>query len=162
MHAQAIRHPQMRAAPYPGATPMGAQQFLPPDPNAMLIRQRSNPFRWMASPLVIVIALLVFAEVSAPVKLKPSNILGDAAGRFYGGIMQAANEKELDLMEQTSVAQALGVREAQRSNFDGLCAASGVLDLQLGHLCQRMTDAYFAEALPPARTYRDRYRGHLR
>lgn len=168
MHpSRTLTYKNARAGPYAGHhTGMHAvgpaPQFLPPDPQGMLIQQRAHPLRWMVHPFFILFLALLAVEAFAPTALKPSYHIGEAGGRVIGGIMQATNEKELDLAEQLPYADALGERERMRSNFTGLCAASGVLDRQLAAYCFAMTNEYFRHALPPARAYRDRYRGHLR
>ena len=133
-------------------------QIMQADPQMMLAQQRMRaPRRFMPNPLVIVLVVGVLAELSGNPKYQPSVIAGKAAGNFYGEIMQEDNNKTLDLKEQEPYADTLGSREAQASHWKGLCAASRFLDPEIAAHCDAMADAYFGEALPPARDYRDRY-----
>lgn len=144
----------MRSAPQP--------QVLPPDPQAMLYMQQQVRSRsWLPRPslLVLIIAGGITAEFAAPNAYKPSGVAGNAAANFYGAIMDESNRKALDLAEQQPYSDALGYRESQESHWRGLCAASQYLDPQIAAYCLAMTNAYFQEALPPARAYRDVYQG---
>ena len=132
-------------------------EIMRADPQAMLAQQRIRQPRRMPSLLGILAIACVVAELSGIPKFQPSVIAGKAARNFYGEIMQEDNNKALDLSEQQPYAEARGTREAQESHWNGLCAAALFVDTQLAAYCMAMTGAYFAEALPPARDYRNNY-----
>ncbi|XWN29343.1 MAG: hypothetical protein ROR55_17800 [Devosia sp.] len=157
-----LTYSHQRAGPYTAQHPAHAAQFLPPDPQAMLMQRRSHPLSFLIHPLFVLFLALLAVEGVAPKQLKPTFLIGEMGGRIVGGIMHATNEKELDLAEQMPVASAFGERERMRAHYNGLCAAAVYLDVTIAAYCQAMTNAYFGQALPPASAYRDRYRGHLR
>ncbi|WMS43113.1 hypothetical protein RDV64_01530 [Acuticoccus sp. MNP-M23] len=138
-----------------GASQPAGSPFL--DPQLMLAQQaQMRPKRGRTIMLWVVVAVVAL-QVVGPDDIKPSKIAGGAAGDFYGGIMHADNEKNLDLAEQIPVAEARGGLERSQAQWNGICAASMFLDPQLAMYCQAMANAYFNETLPNARTYRKRY-----
>lgn len=152
---------RMKAAPHMSAAP----QLLPPDPQAMLMmQQQTRRGGWLPRPNILVVLIICgfAAEAVAPDEAKPSMVAGNAASNFYSQIMAASNQKTIDLHVQEPYANALGNREAMKSNVDGICAASFILDPQLAMYCQAMADAYFNKALPPARQYHRQYQDSLR
>lgn len=150
-------HHGLSVPQHPGPAAQSGYQVLPPDPQAMLVREKRGG-RWpRLNLLIVVVAGVLAAEIAAPTHLKPSAIGGRAAANFYGAIMDESNRKELDLDEQKPYATARGEREAAASNWSGICAATAVLDREIAAYCSAMGQAYFNEALPPARTYRERY-----
>lgn len=128
-----LQHNQL---PAPRLTPVPAPHKPP--------RRRPNLLLWL-------ILAGVGAEIAAPLPYKPSEVAGSGAGRFYGHIMAADNDKQVELAEQYFIAETLAEREAEYGAWLGRCAVVEMVHAQFGPMCRQGAEDFYQEAIREAR-----------
>ncbi|XWN31393.1 MAG: hypothetical protein ROR55_28750 [Devosia sp.] len=154
-HSPAYYLPQGASPTDPAAAAPQPYQMMLPRPEAMLMQQRKQRFGvpW----LLVVVAVVIGAEVAAPEALKPTQLAGEGAARFYGEIMKEDNDKAMEYIALEEPTRTRAHREMEYVGWRGRCNALGIFDQQAGLYCHAATQAFYATALPPARSYRQRY-----
>ena len=121
---------------------------MPSDPALILARSQPKDTRGSKSRLVWCgIGAIMAAQLFAPVELKPTVLLGQAAASFSLPTMQGSARTQEELVYQSALVQRLATMQADYADSRAKCFWGQLLSPEAGQICTQLVDANYVPAI---------------